>query len=242
MIKKTFIFGLLVCSIALNQFALAGTWKDSFEDNDMSEWKIVDDWENGAGKWWSDKGEAVAESLDESGFAMWLTGESTWRYYTVSCQAKLVKSKNEPPTFGIVMHANNDGVLDGLLDAHYYFRVIGGDFNFISIRKFRPFPDGPVTLGEFDFEVKADRWYQLTATIHRNGKIEFYIDKKLFTAFDANPLEAGQTGIGVSDAEVRFDDVEITGQNIDDGGPGNTTLSVKPQAKLTTTWGHLKNN
>ena len=241
MLKKCLIFGLIVCSVVLNQLALAGTWKDSFEDNDMSEWKIVDDWENGAGKWWSDKGEAVGESLVESGFAMWLTGESTWEYYTVSCRAKLVKSKQEPATFGIVMHANNNERLDGLLDAHYYFRVIG-DFNFISIRKFRPFPAGPITLGEFDFEVKADRWYQLTATIHRNGEIEFHIDKKLFTVFDANPLEAGQTGVGVSNAEVRFDDVEITGQNINDGGPGNTTLSVKPQAKLTTTWGYLKNN
>ena len=52
---------------------------------------------------------------------MWLTGKSTWRYYTVSCRAKLVKSKNEPPTFGIVMHADNDGPLDGLLDRALLF-------------------------------------------------------------------------------------------------------------------------
>ena len=236
MLKKCLVFGLVVCSVTLKQFAFAGTWKVSFEDKDMSEWKIVDDWENGAGKWWSDKGEAVAESLDESGFAMWLAGESTWEYYAVSCRAKLVKSKQEPATFGIVMHANKNKLLDG----HYYFSVIG-DFDFISIRKFRPFPAEPVTLGEFDFEVKTDRWYQLTATIHRNGEIEFHIDKKLFTVFDANSLEAGQAGLFVSDAEVRFDDVEIIGQNIDDGGPGNT-LPVEPQTKLATTWGHLKNN
>ena len=63
----------------------------------------------------------------------------------------------------------------------------------------------------------------------------------MFTVFDANPLGAGRTGMGVSNAEVRFDDIEITGQNIDDGGPGNT-LPVEPHAKLATTWGHLKNN
>ena len=111
MIRKSLIFGLIVCSVALHQFALAGTWKDSFEDNDMSEWEIVDDWENAAGKWWVDKGEAVAKSLGESSFAMWLTGESTWEYYAVSCRAKLVKSKKEPATFGIVMHANNNELL-----------------------------------------------------------------------------------------------------------------------------------
>ena len=238
MIKKCLIFGLVICSVSLNQFALAGTWKDSFEDNDMSEWKIVDDWENAAGKWWSNKGEAVAESLGESSFAMWLTGESTWEYYAVSCQAKLVKSKKEPATFGIVMHANNNELLDGLLDEHYYFSVIG-DFNFISIRKFHPFPAEPVTLGEFDFEIKVDRWYQLTATIQRNGKIEFQIDEQLFTLSDPNLLGPGQAGLFISDAEVRFDDVEITGSNIDDGGPGKAR-PVEPKTKLATIWGHLK--
>lgn len=238
MIRKILIFGLVICSVALNQFAFAGTWKDSFEDNDMSEWKIVDDWENVTGKWWSDKGEAVAESLVESGFAMWLTGESAWEHYAVSCRAKLVKSKKEPATFGIVMHANSNKRLGGLLDAHYYFSVIG-DFNFISIRKFPPFPAEPVTLGEFDFEVKADRWYQLTATIHRNGKIEFHIDKQVFTLADPKLLGPGQAGLFVSDAEVRFDDIEITGSNIDDGGPGKAR-PVEPQAKLATIWGHLK--
>ena len=238
MIKKCLIFGLVICSVSLNQFALAGTWKDSFEDNDMSEWKIVDDWENAAGKWWVDKGEAVAESLRESSFAMWLTGESTWEYYAVSCRAKLVKSKKKPATFGIVMHANNNELLGGLLDEHYYFSVIG-DFNFISIRKFHPFPAEPVTLGEFDFKIKVGRWYQLTATIHRNGKIEFQIDEQLFTLSDPNLLGPGQAGLFISDAEVRFDDVEITGSNIDDGGPGKAR-PVEPKAKLATIWGHLK--
>ena len=194
MIRKILIFGLVVCSVVLSQFAFAGTWKDNFEDNDMSEWKIVDDWENEAGKWWSDKGEAVGESLVESGFAMWLTGESTWEHYAVSCRAKLVKSKKEPATFGIVMHANSNEGLGGLLDAHYYFSVIG-DFNFISIRKFPPFPAVPVTLGEFDFEVKADRWYQLTATIHRNGKIEFHINKQVFTLTDPKLLGTGASWV-----------------------------------------------
>ena len=233
MIRKILIFGLVICSVVLNQFTFAGTWKDSFEDNDMSEWKIVDDWENRAGKWWSDKGEAVGESLVESVFAMWLTGEPTWEYYAVSCRAKLVKSKKEPANFGIVMHANSNERLGGLLDAHYYFSVIG-DFNFISIRKFPPFPAVPVTLGEFDFEVKSDRWYQLTATIHRNGKIEFHIDKQVFTLADPKLLGPGQAGLFVSDAEVRFDDVEITGSNIDDGGvpEKRVLLSHSPNLQL----------
>lgn len=229
MIRNSFILGLIVWSVALSQFADAGTWKDSFEDNDMSEWKIVPS-ANGAGKWWSDKGEAVAESLVESGRAMWLTGESTWRYYTLSCQAKLVESKKEPSTFGIVMHFYREG----LLPVYYAFRVIP-DFNLITIRKFRPLPANPVTLGELDFESEMDKWYQLTATIHKNGTIEFQINKKVFTLFDPNPLGPGQTGLFVTNAETRFDDVEITGSNIFNGGPGTSGRQL-----LTTTWGYLK--
>ncbi len=229
--KKILIFGLIVCSFALNQLTLAGTWKDSFEDDNMTEWKIVH-YSNGAGEWWTDKGEAVAESLVESGLALWVTGETTWRYYTVSCRAKLIKSKKEPANFGIVMNYNDDA----LLKVYYAFRVIA-DFNFISIRKFRTHPANPITLGEFDFDVEMDKWYQLTTTIYKNGTIEFKIDKKVFTMFDPNPLGPGQAGLFVSNAETRFDDVEITGANIFNGGPGRSGIQI-----LTTTWGHLKND
>lgn len=229
MIKRFLIAGLVVCNVALNQFALAGAWKDSFEDNDMSEWQIVQSG-NGAGKWWSDKGEAVAESLVESGRALWLTGEPTWRYYAVSCQAKLVKNKKEPATFGIVMHYYREG----LLPVYYAFRVVP-DYNLITIRKFRPLPANPVTLAELDLEVEAGKWYQLAATIHKNGTIEFQVDKKVFTLFDHNPLGPGQAGLFVTNAETRFDEVEISGVNIFNGGPGRTGAQL-----LTTTWGHLK--
>ena len=42
----------------------------------------------------------------------------------------------------------------------------------------------------------------------------------------------------VGNAQARFDDVEITGNTIPNGGPG--TLPVEPSGKLATTWGELK--
>ena len=230
MMKKILTFALIVCSFALNPLTLAGTWKDSFEDDDMSEWKIVH-YSNGAGEWRADNGETVAEALVESGRALWVTGETTWRYYTLSCRAKLIKSKNEPANFGIVMHYNDDA----LLTVYYDFRVIA-DFNLITVKKFRPPPANFIKFGEFDFEVEVDKWYQLTTTIHKNGTIEFQIDDEVFTLFDHNPLAAGQAGLYVSNAETRFDDIEITGANIFNGGPGRSGIQI-----LTTTWGHLKN-
>ena len=53
------------------------------------------------------------------------------------------------------------------------------------------------------------------------------------------PLEGGKAGLVVGNARARFDDFQITGENIPNGGPGKPR-PVAPQAKLATTWGRLK--
>lgn len=60
-----------------------------------------------------------------------------------------------------------------------------------------------------------------------------------FSANDPSPLRGGKAGLVVADARARFDNVEISGNNIPNGGPGKP-FDVKPQAKLATTWGKLK--
>ncbi len=232
--NKTFlILGVAVCIFVFNPLVFAGTWRDGFADNDTPEWKIHNP-ANGAAKWWTDKGEAVGEALAESIPTWWLTGEPTWQNYTISCQAKLVKIKKDFATFGLAAHFN---IVDEAT-SFYYFRVISG-LDFISIKRHHRLAPRIITLGEFDFGVEADKWYQLTATIHKNGIIEFQIEDEKFTVFDPNPLEQGQPALSVSNAQVRFDDVEIMGTNIRDSGPGDAQ-SVSPQSKLTTIWSQLK--
>ena len=60
-------------------------------------------------------------------------------------------------------------------------------------------------------------------------------------SIDDEPLKGGQAGLVVADGQARFDNVEITGPNIDNGGPGKA-FPVEPRAKLATTWGKLKKN
>ena len=59
------------------------------------------------------------------------------------------------------------------------------------------------------------------------------------SAIDRTPLEGGKAGLIVGNARARFDDFQITGENIPNGGPGKSR-PVAPQAKLATTWGRLK--
>lgn len=230
------IIGFSMC-VMLPTFA--GTWRDDFEDNYTQEWKIFNHVRQDE-KWWINDDEAVGEIFKPGFMSLWLTGDLKWEYYSVSCRAKLVKDSNEPPTIGLTLHDR------GWEDSRYLFFI---DYIFDTARIVRAtFNDW--LMMPFPFVPEEDVWYQLTATVFEDGTLEFEIqnldaeldaDPQVFTAFDPDPLPGGQAGLVVADARARFDDVEITGDNIPNGGPGRRTpRAVAPQAKLTTTWAKLK--
>ena len=120
-------------------------------------------------------------------------------------------------------------------DTRYLFFI---DYVFGTVRLVKALRDDwfPIV---YAFDAEMDRWYDLTATIHEDGTLEFKIDDEVFTAIDDDPLKGGQAGLVVADGRAHFDDVEITGANIKNGGPGKPR-PVEPQTKLATTWGNLK--
>ena len=211
------------------QPSFAGTWRDDFEDNDTREWKIFNI-DRQVEKWWIDDGEAVGEIFLPGFISLWITGELTWKNYSVSCRAKLVEDKNEPPTIGLTLHDRGEE------DSRYLFFV---DYIFGTVRIVKAVHDDWNVIS-YLFDAEIDTWYQLTATIYEEGILEFKIDDEVFTAIDEDLLKGGQAGLVVADGRARFDDVEITGTNVPNGGPGKAR-PVAPKAKLATTWGHLKN-
>ena len=235
MIRKCLIFGFVFCSVALNQLALAGTWKDSFEDDIISEWTISSG-DHEREKWWVHDGEAIGEIIKRPNFlSLWVTGDVKWQNYTVSCRAQLTKVKRDSASFGLLLYLNSEK------PSLYLFRIHYG-FGAARILKILPPPQRPVQLGNLDLRVQVDKWYRLTAAVYKNGTLEFQIGKKLLRVVDHDipRLENGKAGLVVGGAQARFDDVEITGANIPNGGPGKAR-PVEPLAKLATTWGHLKN-
>ena len=227
------LFYVVLCAMVFHQQSFAGTWTDDFEDASTQEWELFNTFE-GSAKWWIDAGEAVCETfeVEEWGHSIpsiWATGELTWRNYSLSCKAKLVEAKEEPATLGIVLHQQWERL-------SFYTCQILHPWEIVHIKKVTR--DGADTLGEFHFAAKLDTWYNLTAAIDSRGKLKFQIDDKVFTVTDPNRIKSGKPGIKVSGAQARFDDVEITGDNVPNGGPG--TLPVEPSSKLATTWGKLK--
>ncbi len=237
---STIISIIIVCLLmCLMVPVFAGTWRDDFEDNYTHEWKIFNHIRQDE-KWWINDDEAVGEIFKPGFMSLWLTGDLKWKYYSVSCRAKLVNDRNEPPTIGLTLHDR------GWEDSRYLFFI---DYVIDTVRIVRAVHNDWADVEHF-FASEKDTWYQLTATVFEDGTLEFRIQNldaeldaapQVFTAFDPDPLPGGQAGLVVADARGRFDDVEITGDNIPNGGPGRRTLQpVAPQAKLTTTWAKLK--
>lgn len=227
----TTAFILISCFLLQVQpwhLAFAGTWRDDFEDQDTREWKIFNI-DRQVEKWWVNDGEAVGEIFLPGFMSLWLTGELAWRNYSVSCRAKLVEDKNEPPTIGLTLHDRGEE------DSRYLFFL---DYIFGTVRIVKALHDDWHII-TYLFEAEMDTWYELTATIHEEGLLEFRINDEVFTALDDDPLRGGQAGLVIADGRAHFDDVEITGANVPNGGPGKAR-PVEPETKLSTTWGALK--
>ena len=211
-----------------SQFTLAGTWRDDFEDNDIREWEIFNRVRQHE-KWWINDGEAVGESLEVNAYSLWLTGDLTWKYYTVSCRAKLVEDGQGPPHIGLTLYDREE-------DNGGYAFLIDYEKDEVSIERWA----ADVWFFNRQFTAEMDKWYELAATVYEDGSLKFRIDDFEIETIDPEPLlKGGKAGLLVAFARARFDDVEITGDNIPNGGPGKPR-PVAPQAKLATTWGRLK--
>ena len=219
-----------------------GTWRDDFEDKDTKEWEIFN-LNRQVEKWWINNDEAVGEIFQPGFWSLWMTGESNWKYYSVSCLVKLIDEKNDPPYFGLTLHDRGE---EG---GRYVFYV---DY----LRGFAVIDKWVANGGSVrrNFISEKDVWYKLTASVGLDqlgeglAILEFSIknadikdDNPLvtLTAQDADPIDKGQVGLAISNARVRYDNVEISGDNIPNGGPGKP-FAVKPHAKLATSWGSIK--
>ena len=145
--------------------------------------------------------------------SLWLTGELTWKNYSVSCRAKLVEDKNEPPTIGLTLHDRGEE------DSRYLFFI---DYIFGTVRIVKAAHDNWNVI-TYLFDAEIDTWYQLTATVREEGLLEFQIDDAVFTAIDDDLLKGGQAGLVVADGRAHFDDFEITGENVSERWPRKST-------------------
>ena len=219
------VFQIVVLTSA--EMGVAGTWRDDFEDRNEREWKIYN-LDRQVEKWWVNKGEVVGQIFKSGFMSLWLTGDLKWNNYSLLCRAKLVKEKRDPATLGLTLYDRGDE------DSRYLFFI---NFTLGVARIIKATPNVWFTRN-FPFVGDIDTWYELRASV-KEDVLEFQIDNQVFSSRDVEPLKSGQAGLVISNAEGRFDDIEIRGENVRNGGPGRPR-AVDLKGKLATTWGRIK--
>ncbi|MBM3237570.1 hypothetical protein FJZ31_14870 [Candidatus Poribacteria bacterium] len=92
------------------------------------------------------------------------------------------------------------------------------------------------TIHNENFKTEVGKWHTLRFVVNGNS-YEAFIDDEQICEFQTNLPDRGGAGLAAGNCEAHFDNVVITGDDIPD-----RNLSVEPKAKLTTTWGQIKNH
>ena len=244
---KSVILTLLVLSFSYQ--SLAGTWADDFSNKDTTNWEIYNlaawqhDLDVDIAKWNVVDGEVRGSILALFMESMFLTGELNWKYYSVSCKAKFVGNEKKTASLGLILHARIEENKRYMFLINYFDQKAS-----IVATAGKLQEEGDPFIGwtkkVYDFKLKFDTWYLLSASVLSNDKLEFKIrnlsDRENNGEFSIEVLKpirsGGLTGFYVANAAAVFDDIRIQGENIPNGG----TYPVKPQSKLATTWSRIK--
>lgn len=231
--KRSAILSLIVViSCIMVSSALAGTWRDDFEDGNMDEWRIR---EHNAAEW-----KIINEELECTvpgrPNLIFVLGEEAWTDYSVEYDVKLLEDLGRGDVdVDLRMDGFNSSIVLWVGDWSSGEPEAGGltinDFNFVKEEK-KPF--GPLSL---------NKWHHLKGEAKGNEFI-FWIDGKEILRYTDNTFLTGQPGFGIAAYKVRIDNVQITGPEIPERRPPKWPgdHAVTARGKLATTWAGLKVN
>ena len=223
---------VLIGLFALAGPSLAGTWRNDFEDEKAFEREKKEGvWDEDLTFFSWDDGECVGESRMVNWWYYLVIGELTWRDYSAECKVKLVEDFGNGE-FGIALRRTpwQQPVYDfGLFPSQNMAKI--GDI------------PGAVVAQE-KFEVEEDTWYKLKA-VAEGKNLEFYIDDELSLEGKDARWPAGKVGIYIHMAHARFDDLIISGDDVEDGGSWDAAKhpegkAVEAKGKIATSWGKVK--
>lgn len=224
----------------------AGTWYDDFESGGLDEWEIYaedpefESWEEkdgvAAGQIFYDEPDVTVLSI----LQLKPIGEdpSGWKNYTVRARMRLESEPQEDDTtlFGVIVYDRLDETMYHLCLLHFQESSV-----WVHIRSS---PDDRNTE-MFPFQVERKVWYNMTVrveTMEASENVTVQIDDNPPMSVDwETKIESGGVGLVVGDSIVSFDDFELEGDNIPDGGPGFPLQAfVSPAGKAAQVWGKIK--
>ncbi len=234
MIKQFIILSSLVFFVSA-QLALAGTWRDDFEDDNLDDWKVT--YNPGTTEWDVEDGKLSArfkvrgEVADGSSISM---EPAEWRDYTLEASVKLVQKLGGHMEMGFGVRADPS-------NGRCYTFVLHFVDNNLEINRHTSW-FGYQKLKIEPYAISEDTWYRLKCSI-LGDHLSFYINDELCAEVDAEEpvFKDGTVAIYVLNVHMLIDNIAITGDDVPDGGsPVQIERDVKSGGKLATTWGEIK--
>ncbi|MYG08747.1 DUF1080 domain-containing protein [Candidatus Poribacteria bacterium] len=226
----------------------AGTFLETFDGKELEGWQQI----------WAVKGPAVWEIVDgelhaesrEAYIHLLTTGDTTWEDYTMELDVKPLKKHG---IGGISIAVRVDGTW--LVYCSIYDPVIiRGDDPPVQERRIGchaaglHLPPRAILFTELRPLLRLNRWSHLKLSVEGNI-FTFWIDdeqimeptkllifKQIDVFADFPDFQTGGVGFGLWNYTAIFDNITVTGESV----PNSGDFAVTPQAKLATTWGHLK--
>ncbi|MDE0396645.1 MAG: DUF1080 domain-containing protein [Candidatus Poribacteria bacterium] len=238
---------IVVVLLLLPLSGWAGTFIETFNDDDLKEWQELVQQDEKPGTWEVINRELHAVSPDP--WPRLLTiGNKKWRDYTIEVDVKPIEKHGRA---SIVIAARIKGTR--LVFCEIGDRLVPGWDALCRTGDFHTNTSVLLSAGPHPL-LKMDDWSTLKLSV-KEGTFVFSInDEKIAETADDFALVlggraivegkvgrlddflTGGAGFGLANYTAKFDNLIITGKDI----PNKGTLPVVSRGKLATTWGHLK--
>ncbi|MFQ6043663.1 MAG: family 16 glycoside hydrolase, partial [Candidatus Poribacteria bacterium] len=207
----------LVTLMLLVDSALAGTFRDDFEDGNLNGWEEFDLGRDG--KVEEKGGELVVTDTNRSFVTLaFFNNGQILKDFTLIFDAKMAKAiANFDPYMWIVFRFNF-----GAWGVNAYGP---GDPKNTWLYVFQPIQ--LFGTAKFPLVFRVDRWYRIKLEM-KGVQVTLWVDGKLMgkVNWENQPLpKSGQVGLGGGGVEVHFDNFVITGDEVSDGGPGGFAVA-----------------
>jgi hypothetical protein len=217
----------------------AGTLIDDFEDGDTEGWERSPQNERNKNIFWGladgafmfdPKGEVWSSAINQMNFVgtPQISNVREWTDYEFEVQIKHTERANHPGGIRARVDLDTGG--------HYAVWFYPGDGT-IKLYK-NPVWDintGLSTLGQAAYKPAVDEFHTVKLSCQGDTIEVFYDDKEIISAEDGEHKE-GTIALCVQDKVVYYDNIKVTGPQI----PNVKLSPVEPEAKLTKTWGMIK--
>jgi hypothetical protein len=220
-VMKYILVILSICLLVVS--AQAGTFKDDFEDGNLDGWRQGSPFSQTPTLWKIVDGELEC-TYQNSISTLLLTGEESWKDYTIEYDVKLLKDFG-PGDVDVIARSKNP------IFSHM-MAVSFGDFVGVPSIFAQRLPGDVIANRPFDLEM--NQWHHFKLEVNQENFV-FWINGQIVLEIQDNFLKEGTVGIGLANYSAHFDNVIITGKDV----PDNLSAVVS-QDKLTTSWGQIK--